>query len=473
MRKIIIDSKQFQKLVKVLKEQDESQYYKISPQDYLELLKMASYNPKVTGIKKFGGKPLYITGKLKLTGSDNNMTSLGNVAVVDGDLDVSGVPLKTLGNVKVVGSLNISNTKIPNLKGVYVKGSVHDWGSPMWTMRVRREELRKMAEADLRREDGDWDLTNPRIDEEGLQANALFKYLVDEGDLEKMSEETTAEIKSKMEEYEDIQYRYKSMKGTASEEELESLEERTIELLNEIEELKSEGGDVYSLVPTGYQPYNKVYAFEVVGLKGQEYMVGTYDDMYEAAVEYNENTLDEIGLDGLQKWLIEDNLDRSKIRDEMEEWYRNDITDYPEGYFNTDDYELTDEQEERKEQLENQISDLKEQLENTQEEDEINDLEQQIDELQDELDSIVPDDEPTEEMIERKVERYTRLRDEKDWLEELGRDLKEYVDMRKVAEDIVDHDGIGAMSSYDGKYDEVYITGPDGTRHNFVIVRTN
>jgi predicted nuclease with TOPRIM domain len=112
-------------------------------------------------------------------------------------------------------------------------------------------------------------------------------------------------------------------------------------------------------------------------------------------------------------------------------------------------------------------------LENTQEEDEINDLEQQIDELQDELDSIVPDDEPTEEMIERKVERYTRLRDEKDWLEELGRDLKEYVDMRKVAEDIVDHDGIGAMSSYDGKYDEVYITGPDGTRHNFVIVRTN
>jgi hypothetical protein len=32
MRKIIIDSKQFDKLVKVLKEQDE-EYYKISPQD--------------------------------------------------------------------------------------------------------------------------------------------------------------------------------------------------------------------------------------------------------------------------------------------------------------------------------------------------------------------------------------------------------------------------------------------------------
>jgi hypothetical protein len=486
MRKIIIDSKQFQKLVKVLKEQDESQYYKISPEEYLELLKFASYNPKVTGIKKFGGKPLYITGKLKLTGSDNNMTSLGNVAVVDGDLDVSGVPIQTLGNVKVVGSLNISNTKIPNLKGVYVKGRVHDWGSPMWTMRVRREELRKMAEADLRREDGDWDLTNPRIDEEGLQANALFKYLVDEGDLEKMSEETTAEIKSKMEEYEDIQYRYKSMKGTASEEELESLEERTIELLNEIEELKSEGGDVYSLVPTGYQPYNKVYAFEVVGLKGREYMVGLYDDMYEAAVENQEQLLDDVGLEGLSSWLIEDNLDKQQIRDEMEEFYEEDIRENPEIYFNPGDYELTDEQEERKEQLENyifQMEDLKtekeEELENIEDEDIITNLERQIEEIeeniekaQDELDSIVPDEEPTEEMIERKVERYTRLRDEKDWLKELGRDLKEYVDMKSVARDIVDHDGIGAMSSYDGRYNEVYITGPDGKRHNFVIIRT-
>jgi hypothetical protein len=472
MRKIIIDSKQFQKLVKVLKEQDESQYYKISPEEYLELLKFASYNPKVTGIKKFGGKPLYITGKLKLTGSDNNMTSLGNVAVVDGDLDVSGVPIQTLGNVKVIGSLNISNTKIPNLKGVYVKGRVHDWGSPMWTMRVRREELRKMAEADLRREDGDWDLTNPRIDEEGLQANALFKYLVDEGDLEKMSEETTAEIKSKMEEYEDIQYRYKSMKGTASEEELESLEERTIELLNEIEELKSEGGDVYSLVPTGYQPYNKVYAFEVVGLKGREYMVGLYDDMYEAAVEYNENTLDEIGLDGLQKWLIEDNLDRSKIRDEMEEWYRNDITDYPEGYFNTDDYELTDEQEERKEELENQISELQGQLENTEDENQVADLEEQIQNLQDELDSIVANEEPTDEMIEKKVMEYVRGRDEVEWLKELDMDMKDYVDMKSVARDIVDHDGMGTLSSYDRDYHEVYVTGPDGKRHNFVIIRT-
>jgi hypothetical protein len=396
-----------------------------------------------------------------------------NVAVVDGDLILSGLPIQKLENVKVIGNLDINNTKISNLKGVYVKGSVHDWGTPMSTMRIRREELRKMAEADSRREYGDWALSNPKINKEGLSANVLFNYLVSEGDLERMNEETAAEIKSKMEEYEDIQYRYKSLKGTASEEELESLEDKTIEILNEIEELKSEGGDVYSIIPTGYQPYNEVYAFEVVGLKDEQYMVGLYDDMYEAAIEYTENTLDEVGLDGLQKWLIEDNLDIKQIRYEMREFYEDDIRENPEIYFSTQDFELTDEQQKRKEQLEKQISELQGQLENTEDENQVVDLEEQIQNLQDELEGIVPNEEPTEEMIERKVERYTRLRDEKDWLEELGRDLKEYVDMRKVAEDIVDHDGIGTMSSYDGNYHEVYITGPNGVRHNFVIVRTN
>jgi hypothetical protein len=45
--------------------------------------------------------------------------------------------------------------------------------------------------------------------------------------------------------------------------------------------------------------------------------------------------------------------------------------------------------------------------------------------------------------------------------------------MRGVAEDIVDSDGIGTISSYDGSYDDVYITGPNNTRYNFVVVRTN
>lgn len=487
MRKIIIDSKQFERLVKVLKEQEEGEYYKISPQDYLDLLKMASYNPRVTGIKKFKGKPLYITGKLKLTGSDNTMTSLGNVAVVDGNLDVSGVPLKTLGNVKVIGNLDISHTNISNLDGVYVKGWVHDYGTPIAAMRIRREELKKMGEAESRREDNDWGLDNPKIDMEGLAANVLFNHLVNQGDLTEMDEETKEELKSKLEQYEEIQYKYKSIKDTASKEELESLEDESIDLLNEIERLKEEGADVYSIIPTSYRSYNNVYNFEVIGLKGQEYLVGLYDDMYQAAIENTEQLLDDVGAEGLSKSILQNNLDRKQIRDEMEEFYEDDIRENPEIYFNLGDYELTDEQEERKQQLEDYINEIEylkiekeEELENTEDEDIITNLEREIEEIeeniekaQDELDSIVPDDEPTEEMIEKMVRKMVRGRDEEDWLEELGRDLKDYVNMRGVAEDIVDSDGIGTMSSYNSRYEDVYITGPDGTRHNFAIVRTN
>jgi hypothetical protein len=107
-------------------------------------------------------------------------------------------------------------------------------------------------------------------------------------------------------------------------------------------------------------------------------------------------------------------------------------------------------------------------------------LEQQIDELQDEFDSIEPDDEPTEEMIEEKVSQYVKrvMRDPANWFESMGLEdsIQYYVNMKGVAKDIVDHDGIGTISSYDGSYDDVYITGYDGTkytRYNFVVVRTN
>jgi hypothetical protein len=490
MRKIIIDSKQFQKLIKVIKEQVDGEYYKISPEDYLDLLKYASYNPKVTGIKKFGGKPLYITGKLKLTGSDNTMTNLGNVAIVDGDLDVSGVPLQTLGNVKVMGNLNISNTKISNLKDVYVKGWVHDYGTPIAAMRIRREELKKMGEAESRREDNDWGLDNPDIDMEGLAANALFNHLVSDGELNEIDEETKNEIKSKLEQYDEIQYRYKSIKDTATDEELESLEDEGTDLLNEIERLKEQGADVYSIIPTSYRSYNNTYNFEVMGLRGREYMVGLYEDMYKAAIEYQEQLLDEVGLDGLSQFLLMDNIDKESIREYIEEFYERDIRDYPEGYFRKQDFELTDKQEERKEELEiyiNQMEDLKtekeEELENTEDDDEkskleneIEKIEENIEKAQDEFDNIEPDDEPTEEMIEKKVKEYVKraMNNPTNWLISMDMEdsIKDYVNIKGVARDVVDHDGMGSLSNYDGTYEEVYITGPDGTRHNFVIIRT-
>jgi hypothetical protein len=73
-----------------------------------------------------------------------------------------------------------------------------------------------------------------------------------------------------------------------------------------------------------------------------------------------EQLIDDIGVDGINRYLIEDNLDKEQIRDEMREYYYNDISENPEIYFNENDYQLTDEQEERKEQLENYINEMEE-----------------------------------------------------------------------------------------------------------------
>jgi hypothetical protein len=467
MRKIILNQGQFKHLIKVIKEQEE-EYYKISPQELLNMLELGSYSSAVLKPKFFEGKKLYVTG----------------------NLDLSDKPIKTLGNIAYIdGNLSINNTNISSVEGVQVKGHIWDSGSPVEAKRIRQEELKKLAEAESRREDGDWDLTNPNIDEEGLAANALFNHLVNEGKLDEMDDETKELINNKLERIEELTQQGVGLESDS--EERDELYEEIDRIEDEIEELKEKYGDVYYIIPTNYKPYGTLYSFEVTGLRNQEYMVGTYDDMYEAAIENTEQLLDDVGLDGIHQYIIESNLDQNSIREYIEEFYDNDIRESPESYFRQDDYELTDEQEERKEELEryiNEMEDLKtekeEELEDTEDEDEKSKLEKEIEQIeeniekaQDEFDSIEPDDEPTEEMIEEKVSYYVRraMDNPVRWLRGMGEDdrIQYHVNFRGVAEDIVEHDGIGTLSSWDGSYDDVYITGPDGIRYNFVVIRNN
>lgn len=467
MRKIILNEEQFKRLIKLLKEQDESEYYKISPEDYIELITSASFNPKVFGIKKFGGKPLYVTGDLNLSGL-KDMYSLGNVAYID-------------------GNLNINNTKIASLGNTEVKGHISDYGSEMEKIRIRKEELKKLSDADERREDGEWDLDNPIIDEEGLAANALFQYLVSDGKLSEMDEDTKVELQTKQQRLKELQERYEDADGILEPEEVSPLADEIFELEEEIEELQGNYADVYYIVPQKYKSYGTLYNFEVIGLRGEEYVVGDYYDAEKAAVENQEQILDDVGIEGLPTWLIENNIDKDSIRDEMEEFYRDDVEQNPDIYFDDDDFELTDEQEERKEELENYINEMedlktekKEELENTEDEDEIADLEREIEEIedniekaQDELDNIEPDKEPTDEMIDGKVYWLVKGRDPLDWLKELGSDISNYVDITGIAQDIVDEDGIGTLSSYDGRYELETVKTADGKSHEFVVMRTN
>lgn len=468
MRKIILSETQLKSLVKLLKEQNEDdEYYRITPEQYVDLITSASYNPKATMIKKFKGKPLYITGNLNLSGM-KDLSKLGNVAYID-------------------GNLNISHTNIASLGNTEVKGSVSDYGSEMERIRIRKEELAKLADAESRREDNEWGLDNPNIDEEGLAANALFQQLVSDGKLDEMDEDKRNELNAKIQRLKELQERYEDSEGILEPEEISPLFDEISDLESEIEELQDNYADVYYIIPQRYRSYGTLYNFEVIGLRNQEYMVGDETDMYDAAIENQEQLLDDVGLEGLSDWLINDNIDRDQVRNEMRRFYEDDIRESPESYFDSDDFELTTEQEERKEQLENYINEMEdlktekeEELESIENEDEKANLEHEIEEIenniekaQEELDSIEPDTEPTDEMIEEKVDYYVRRREPIQWLKEMDYDIRYYVDIKGVARDIVDSDGVGVLASYDGSYDEQTVKTADGQSYSFIIVRTN
>lgn len=507
--KIILKESQIKGLIRTtIKEQTDGEYYEISASDYMTLMKLASYESKVTGIKKFKGKPLYVIGNVDL--SSTPATSLGNVATITGNLD-------------------ISNSKIANLSKTDVRGSIRDDGSEREKIRIRKEEMKKLADADERREDGEWDLDNPNIDEKGLAANALFNILVNDGDLTEMDEDTNTELESKKERLKELEERYEGSLFRLEPEEVSLLADEISNLETEIEELQSNYTDVYYLQPLGGG--NELHYFEVIGLRGREYMVGRYDDVYDAAIEREEELLVDVGLEGLPSWLISNNIDKNQVREQMRDFYESDISESPESYFTEGDFELTTEQEERKEQLETYIfemEDLKtekeEELEGFGEDDEpyemdirkfleknsdktkieltklidvfvkendtsvdrvrkfqrilkleniIEDIEEKIDKAQEELDSIEPDTEPTYEMIEEKVKDYIRNTEEVEWLTEMGYDLADFVNVTDVARDIVERDGIEVFNYYDGRYDDTTIKTTDGKPHNFVIMRFN
>ena len=126
MKKIILEVKQFRKLISILTEDenDDDEYYRISPTDYIRLLDFSGYHPKATYIKKFKGKPLYITGDLNLNGMDK-LTTLGNVVYID-------------------GNLNMTYTNISKIDDSIVKGYITDYGSTRDKIRIREEERKKI-----------------------------------------------------------------------------------------------------------------------------------------------------------------------------------------------------------------------------------------------------------------------------------------------------------------------------------------
>jgi uncharacterized protein (UPF0335 family) len=452
-RKLVISENKINRLLRLINE-SEDEYYPISPEEFKNLLKLSGNHIEgISKLPRFNGK------KLKITGS----------------LDLRSEPYKTLGNIGFVdGSLDISNTKISDISNVIVKGHVWDSNTPREARRLARELAKKKGEGEVRRANKEWDIDD--TDNEGLKANALFEWLVNNSEIELISDEDRErliELNNELSTLEDI------------EEPTEEVVERISEIEDEISDIGEDEGDVYDLYP--YSQHYGLTTFEVLlpGFRNREYSVGTYDEMDEAALTYAKNYINDVGVEGFNKHFLEDYIDKDYLSDYVRDWYEDDVWQNPEVYFNERDFELTSEQESRIEELEEYIESLEEYIERM--ESEQSDLEDEIEEpeeysqrydeiqkmiddaeskkekAQDELDSIEPDTEPDQEMVDGVVQSYIddALYDPSSFIKNHGLEIRNFIDEDELAKGLVDTDGWGVMNGYDGNYDEVTIDGTD------------
>lgn len=331
---------------------------------------------------------------------------------------------------------------------------------------TQRRLNQKRESAEERRLEGEWDLTNPNIDDIGLKAHALLNFLVDNADVTVLDEEEKADIQ-----------RIKSEIDALTAEYDNSDDVRT-DLLNEIEELEDELNDyddridVYNIIPNG--DFYDATQFEVINsnVDGRGYAVGTDSEMQSSCEEYVENLIDDIGYEGFHSGFARNYLDEEAVVSEAESYYDSDVRDNPEVYLDEDDRLLSDKQEEQIEILRSRISKINVAIEdfesrmNGEDDDEIEEkiqeLKERLEEYEEEIEDIEndPDGDYPEELINEKVSDMVSnvKRDPESFLSDFGLNWNNFVNKDDFIQGVIDADGYGhTINSYDGTADEIYI----------------
>jgi len=241
MSKIIkLSESTLNKLVRRVIKEEENEWVKVSPEQYLEIMKYASYNAKgVTMLPQYRGKKIWITGELNVR--DLPIKSLEGVGYVEGDLD-------------------ISNTGISDISFIDVKGRVSDYGSGV--DRIRRQKIRqeKLAGAQSRREDNEWSPENS--DDEGNRARAIIEFIENSRSRIKIRTEEDSNRLVELERYlESLLEKQKQYDEEGKDSEgIYADIETTEDEINEINDMM----DVYNLIPQERYGFYSMSQFEVV-----------------------------------------------------------------------------------------------------------------------------------------------------------------------------------------------------------------
>ena len=318
--------------------------------------------------------------------------------------------------------------------------------------RRERERIRRVqvgVEANRRRMADDW---NPETTgKEGILANALKEWLIDEGNWEgDTKDDVRARIATLRLEMENDPEVIEDPNGDKAQEYGEDL----INLEEDLENTES----VYDIIPL--HDYYGMYEFEY---DGAEYAIGDDEAADEAAFERTKSLIDDIGYEGFNPGFMESHIDGDELADYMEDWFYDDMNDRPEDYLDDDDRQMTDEAEERIDDIDGDIGELQEELEAGENEEGEQEILDKIDELEAYKEEISEDDDSWEYTEEAKndyvEERKGEVRDDPmSFLRDWGMEdrVSDFIDEDSFVEDVVSSDGRGhTLSSYDGDENEI------------------
>ena len=332
-------------------------------------------------------------------------------------------------------------------------------------LRIQNILNQRRADAQERRENGEWDL-GPDCPEEGLKAHALLIWLESNNDVDVKTNEDRIEIQRLKNEIERLENEYDNSEDVRTEllDEKESLQDELDGLESKI--------DVYNIVPTG--THYDMTEFELIDsdVDGQRYAVGTQGEVDTSAYESVENLIDDIGYDGFNQGFARGYIDEEAVASYAEDVYNDDVRDNPEVYFDDSERQLSSEQDEKIEILNSRIEQTKaliERLENEMTGDDDSDIEEQIDELNDiiteyndEIEEIEenPEGEFPDDLIDDKVSDLVSdvKHDPEEFMETFGLNWEDYIDKDEFIQGVIDADGYGSsLSSYDGDVNEEYV----------------
>jgi hypothetical protein len=335
-------------------------------------------------------------------------------------------------------------------------------------LRIQREMRSKLDDAQDRRESGVWSGDFDDMEEMGLKAHALLKWLDDYDDIEVRQPEDNAEMIRLESEIRRLDDEYDN-----SEDPRPELLDQKSELEDELEELQSKI-DVYNIVPTG--SYYEMTEFEVLadGYDNKVYAVGDEREVQHSAYDSVEGLINDIGYDGFNQSFLEDYIDEDELKRYVYDFYYDDINEEPDAYLNEEDRELSVGQEEQiriKEKtignLQNQIDSLEGRMDGEYDDEiseKIDELRELISDLEYEIDEIKesPEGDYPEELIEKEIQYKVDdvLYDPKSWIQDYGLDLKRFIDEEAFINGVIDADGYGhTLNRWDGSDDEISVNG--------------